>query len=187
MYISRYAIESWGIFYAQTEKGYSNIEASEIIGMTAITGILGTAVSGLISDRLFSGSRNAPALISGLLNVLSLTIFLFYPNANITSDIIAMLIHGFAIGVLITFLGGLMAVDLSPKNATGAAMGLVGIASYIGAGIQEVLSGLLISNSQSTLNNQIVYDFSVAKYFWLGSAILSAIIALSVWKAKVEN
>ncbi len=187
MYISRYAIESWGIFYAQTEKGYSNIEASEIIGMTAITGILGTAVSGLISDRLFSGSRNAPALISGLLNFLSLTLFLFYPNANFTTDVIAMLIHGFAIGVLITFLGGLMAVDLSPKNATGAAMGLVGIASYIGAGIQELLSGFLISNSQTTLNNQIVYDFSVAKYFWLGSAILSVIIALSVWKAKVEN
>jgi len=63
MYISRYAIESWGIFYAQAEKGYTNIQAGEIIGLTAITGIAGTAISGFISDKFFKGSRNIPALV----------------------------------------------------------------------------------------------------------------------------
>lgn len=187
MYISRYAIESWGIFYAQAQKGYTNVQAGEIIGMTAITGIIGTAISGLVSDKFFKGSRNIPALVAGLLNILSIAIFLFYPNANFWTDAFAMLIHGFAIGILITFLGGLMAVDLAPKKAAGAAMGLIGIASYIGAGVQELISGFLISDSKTVVNSVTIYDFSVAKYFWLVAAILSVITACFVWNAKRGN
>ena len=184
MYISRYAIESWGIFYAQAQKGYSNIEAGEIIGMTAITGIIGTAISGLISDKYFKGSRNIPALTAGLLNIISIAIFLFYPEASFWTDALAMLIHGFAIGILITFLGGLMAVDLAPKKAAGAAMGLIGIASYIGAGIQELISGFLIGDTKIIVDNVITYDFSVARYFWLSAAMVSVLIALPLWKAQ---
>jgi len=184
MYISRYAIESWGIFYAQAEKGYTNIQAGEIIGLTAITGIVGTAISGLISDKFFKGSRNIPALVAGVLNIISLSIFLFYPNGNVWMDSAAMLVHGFAIGILITFLGGLMAVDIAPKQATGATMGLIGIASYAGAGIQELISGFLISDKKIVVNNIVSYDFSIARYFWFGAALLSTIVALLVWDAK---
>lgn len=184
MYISRYAIESWGIFYAQAEKGYTNIQAGEIIGLTAITGIVGTAISGLISDKFFKGSRNIPALVAGMLNMVSLSIFLFYPNGNVWMDSAAMLVHGFAIGILITFLGGLMAVDIAPKQATGATMGLIGIASYAGAGIQELISGFLISDKKVVVNNVVSYDFSIARYFWFGAALLSTIVALLVWDAK---
>ena len=35
-------------------------------------GIVGTVASGLISDKLFKGSRNIPALDMGLMNVLAL-------------------------------------------------------------------------------------------------------------------
>lgn len=184
MYVSRYAIESWGIFYAQAQKGYSNIEAGQIIGLTAITGIIGTVVSGIISDKFFKGSRNIPALVAGILNILSLSIFLFYPDGNVWMDSVAMLVHGFSIGILITFLGGLMAVDIAHKKATGAAMGLIGIASYIGAGIQELISGVLISGSKVEVNNVASYDFTIARYFWLGAAFFSAITVLFVWKAK---
>ena len=187
MYISRYAIESWGIFYAQVEKDYTNVEAGQIIGLTAITGIIGTVVSGIVSDKFFKGSRNVPALIAGVLNIVSLSIFLFYPNGNVWMDSAAMLIHGFAIGILITFLGGLMAVDIAPKQATGATMGLIGIASYAGAGIQELISGFLISDKKVIVNNIVSYDFSIARYFWFGAALLSMLIALLVWKAKQKD
>ena len=187
MYISRYAIESWGIFYAQAEKGYTNIQAGEIIGLTAITGIIGTVISGIVSDKFFKGSRNIPALIAGILNIVSLSIFLFYPNGNVWMDSAAMLIHGFAIGILITFLGGLMAVDIAPKQATGATMGLIGIASYAGAGIQELISGFLISDKKMIVNNIVSYDFSIARYFWFGAALLSALVALLVWNAKMRK
>ena len=141
MYVSRYGIESWGIYYLEVQKGYSTIEASSIISVSAISGIIGTVVSGIVSDRFFKGSRNVPALLAGILNVLSISIFLFYPNENPWVDTLAMILFGFAIGVLITFVGGLMAVDIASKKASGAALGLIGIASYIGAGFQDIASG----------------------------------------------
>ena len=134
MYISRYAIESWGIFYLQAEQGYSGIQASSIISVSAISGIVGTFISGFISDRFFKGSRNVPALIAGIINVVSLSLFLYYPEASILMYTLTMISFGFAIDILITFLGGLMAVDIASKKASGAALGLIGIASYIGAG-----------------------------------------------------
>ena len=187
MYISRYAIESWGIFYAQAEKGYTNLEAGQIIGLTAITGIIGTAISGFISDKFFKGSRNIPALLAGILNIVSVSVFLFYPNGNVWLDSAAMLVHGFAIGILITFLGGLMAIDIAPKQATGATMGLIGIASYVGAGLQELMSGFLISDKKVIVDNIITYDFSIARYFWFGATLLSALVALLVWNAKMRK
>ena len=63
-------------------------------------------------------------------------------------DVTAMILFGTSIGVLLCFLGGLMAVDIAPRNASGAALGVVGIASYIGAGLQDVMSGVLIEGNK---------------------------------------
>ncbi|MCE4566604.1 MFS transporter [Maribellus sp. CM-23] len=187
MYISRYAIESWGIFYLEVQKGYTNMEASSIISVSAISGIIGTVVAGIISDKVFKSSRNIPALIAGLLNIFSMTLFLFYPDGNIWMDTFSMVISGFAFGILITFLGGLMAIDIASKKASGAALGLVGIASYIGAGLQDVASGFLIENGKSTIETFSTYDFTIAKWFWLGAAIISVVLALMVWNAKPKD
>lgn len=187
MYISRYSIESWGIYYLQAQKGYSNMEASSIISVSAVSGIVGTVISGFISDRFFHGSRNVPALIAGILNVVSLSLFLFFPDGNVWADTLSMVISGFALGILITFLGGLMAVDIASKKASGAALGLIGIASYIGAGIQDLVSGFLIRANHTSLHGVENYDFSTVKIFWLGAAVLSVIAALFVWNAKAED
>jgi len=187
MYISRYSIESWGIYYLQAQKGYTNLEASSIISVSAVSGIVGTVISGFISDRFFHGSRNVPALIAGILNVVSLLLFLFFPDGNIWADTLSMVVSGFALGILITFLGGLMAVDIASKKASGAALGLIGIASYIGAGIQDLVSGFLIGANHTSLNGVENYDFSTVKIFWLGAALLSVVAALLVWNAKAED
>ena len=187
MYISRYAIESWGIFYLEAQKGYSNMEASSIISVSAISGIVGTVVAGIISDKIFKSSRNIPALVAGLLNIFSMSLFLFYPDGNAWMDTFSMVISGFAFGILITFIGGLMAIDIASKKASGAALGLVGIASYIGAGVQDIVSGFLIADGKSVVENVSTYDFTIAKWFWLGAAIISVILALMVWNAKQED
>jgi len=188
MYVSRYGIESWGIFYLEAQKGYTTLEASSIVSVSAISGIIGTMISGIISDKFFKGSRNVPVLVAGILNVLAISLFLFYPDGHAWIDTLSMLLFGFAIGILITFIGGLMAVDIASKKASGAALGLVGVASYIGAGIQDVVSGFLIENNHHTvLNGPDTYDFSTAKIFWLASAVLSMILVLFVWNAKAKD
>lgn len=107
------------------------MDASFIISICPVCGIVGTIFSGVISDKLFGGCRNVPALIFGLMNVLALSLFLLVPGVHFWIDVLAMVLFGLGIGVLICFLGGLMAVDIAPRNASGAALGVVGIASYI--------------------------------------------------------
>ena len=187
MYISRYAVNSWGVFYLEAQKGYSTLDASFIISVNSVCGIVGTAFSGYISDKLFNGRRNIPALIFGLLNVGALSIFLLVPGVHYWLDVIAMIMFGLGIGVLLCFLGGLMAVDIAPRNASGAALGVVGIASYVGAGIQDVMSGILIEGNKTIVDGQDVYDFTAINYFWIGAALLSVICALLVWNAKASR
>lgn len=187
MYISRYAVNSWGVFYLETMKGYSTLDASFIISISSVCGIVGTIASGLISDKLFKGSRNIPALVFGLVNVVALCLFLLVPGVHFIIDVIAMVLFGLGIGVLICFLGGLMAVDLAPKNASGAALGVVGVASYIGAGVQDIMSGWLIEGHKHFVNGSEVYDFTYINYFWIGAALMSVILTLLVWNAKANN
>ena len=184
MYISRYAVNSWGVFYLQAEKGYSTLDASFIISISSVFGIVGTMFSGVISDRFFGGRRNIPALIFGLMNVFALCLFLLVPGVHFWMDALAMILFGLGIGVLICFLGGLMAVDIAPRNASGAALGVVGIASYIGAGLQDVMSGVLIEGNKRLVDGVEVYDFTYINWFWIGAAILSVLLALLVWNAR---
>lgn len=187
MYISRYAVNSWGVFYLEAQKGYTTLDASFIISVSSVCGIIGTMFSGVISDKLFGGSRNVPALIFGLMNVVALCLFLLVPGVHFWLDIVAMVLFGSGIGVLLCFLGGLMAVDIAPRNASGAALGIVGIASYIGAGLQDVMSGLLIEGNKRLVDGVEVYDFTYINWFWIGAALMSALLALLVWNAGKKN
>lgn len=184
MYVSRYAVNSWGIFYLQAQKGYTTLDASFIISVSSVCGIIGTMFSGVISDKFFCGRRNVPALIFGVVNVVALCLFLLFPGVHFWIDILAMVLFGLGIGVLICFLGGLMAVDIAPRCASGAALGVVGIASYIGAGLQDIVSGILIQGYKTVENGKEVYDFTYINWFWIGSAALSVVFALFVWNAK---
>ena len=187
MYISRYAVNSWGVFYLQAEKGYSTLDASFIISISSVFGIVGTMFSGVFSDRFFGGRRNIPALIFGLMNVFALCLFLLVPGVHFLMDALAMMLFGLGIGVLICFLGGLMAVDIAPRNASGAALGVVGIASYIGAGLQDVMSGVLIEGNKQLVDGVEVYDFTYINWFWIGAALLSVLLALLVWNARSKE
>ena len=183
MYVSRYAVNSWGVRFLEMEKGYSLELATTVIGINALLGIFGTVLSGWFSDKFFKGKRNMPAFIFGVLNTIALTLFLLGGD-SLVLNVISMVFFGIAIGVLICFLGGLMAVDIAPRNASGAALGVVGIASYVGAGIQDVMSGILIEGNKAVVDGVEVYDFTAINWFWIGAAVLSVLCALMVWNAK---
>ncbi len=187
MYVSRYAVNSWGIFFLENEKGYTTVEASSIVGVSSVCGIIGTVLSGVLSDKLFKGQRNVPALIFGVCNTIAIALFVFIPGGYFAVDVLSMILFGLSIGVLICYLGGLMAMDIAPKKASGAALGVVGIASYIGAGIQDILSGYLIGNGKKVIADIAVYDFSSIRYFWIGAAAASFVLCACLWKVKVKS
>lgn len=182
MYISRYAVNSWGPYYFETAKGYSLTEANSLVAISAVCGILGTASSGFISDKFFQGHRNIPALIYGLMNVGGISMFLLGPQGVWWIDVSSMIIFGLAIGALICYLGGLMAIDIASKKASGAALGIVGIMSYAAAGIQDIASGFLIEKNKTVIGDETIYDFTSITLFWIGAAVMSVLLALLTWK-----
>ena len=191
MYISRYSLNSWGILFLQEEKGFELADATFIISINALLGIVGTVLAGWMSDVLFKGDRKMPAFVSGIMLSVSYALFVYGGN-EYWVNIASMVLFGIAIGVLIAFLGGLMAIDVVPRKATGAALGIVGCASYIAAGIQDVVSGWLIdSNLTESVNElgEVVkhYDFSSAALFWIGASVISFLLPILNWGKKVKE
>ena len=182
-YVTRYAINSWGVFFLQEAKGYSALQAASIISANAIAGIAGTFFSGIVSDRFFGGSRHLPAFLFGLLYVAAIAFFVLGPTSAF-GDTLAMVLFGVAMGVLLAYLGGMMAIDLVDRAAVGTATGIVGVASYLGAAVQDLLSGHFIQAGRTIVAGQVHYDFAVAGSLWIGSAALSCLTALLVWQPR---
>ena len=182
MYVARYAVNGWGTLVLEG-KGFSTTEATSIISINAWCGIFGTVLSGFLSDKLFKGDRQLPALVAGILHVISLIIFL-YGGDSVAINVLAMILRGLAIGVLICFLGGLMAVDIVPRKASGSALGIVGLVSYIFASTQDIVSGILIDKGTTVVDGVKHIDFTQVGYLWIGAAIISFILPLFNWKKR---
>ena len=189
MYMSRYAINELGMFFLQKTKGFELLEASSIIAVNTIAGIVGTVCAGWISDTLFKGDRKWPALAAGVMESVALVLFLYGGDGWVV-NIAAMVLFGIAIGVLISFIGGLMAVDLVPRKATGAALGIVGLASYAAAGLMNIISGWLIDGHavRDQLTGEIIqYDFTYVSAFWVAAAVISFLLPILNWKRKKQE
>ena len=186
MYITRYAINSWGILYLQEIRGYSLIEAGSIIGLNTFTGILGCVAYGFISDKYFDARRPPVTLMFGLVEIASLFLIFFGPESTVVLTI-AFLIYGFTLSGLLAVLGGLFAIDIAPKNISGAAMGFIGLFSYIGAGIQEKISSLLIKTPEIDNTSAALYSFDDAIFFWIFASVVSFLLSLTLWNKKITG
>lgn len=183
-YIARYAIESWGVVYLTSQKGYDMMGAAGVMAYMQVAGIFGALLCGWISDKFFNHKRNAPALIYGILYSAAIGLFLWAPQ-SFTMDMLCMTFYGFTMGALVCYLGGLMAVDIVPKRVTGAAMGMIGLLSYAGAAIQEFITGKLMIIE--VIDGEKIYNFTYAGDFWFGAAVLSTLLTLLVWNAKAKD
>ncbi|MGI9232652.1 MAG: MFS transporter [Woeseiaceae bacterium] len=184
MYIARYAINSWAIFFLQQGKGYELVDAASAMAAYPIFGLAGAVFSGLISDKLFRARRDIPTLMYGVLLVTALTSFYLIPPGYLWLDAIALGAFGFAIGGLVVFLAGLTAIDLLPVRAAGAVKGVIGLFSYLGAATQDWVSGLMIESTKQVADGVASYDFKNVFIFWIGAAVASILLAMIAWNAK---
>jgi OPA family sugar phosphate sensor protein UhpC-like MFS transporter len=187
MTMTRYAINSWGILYLQESKGYSMLQAGGLVALNPLAGIAGCAAYGFISDKLFNARRPPVNLICGLLEIGALLVLFFSPPGHPALLTAAFVVYGFAIAGLITSLGGLWGMDIVPKNAAGAIMGFIGVFAYIGAAVQERVSGLLINRGTTMINGVRHYDFSAPILFWLGTSVVSLVLATALWNVRASD
>jgi len=187
-YIARYAIESWGVVFLTEAKGYSLMKASAIISISQFAGIAGAITCGLISDIFFHHKRSVPCLLFGIFFVISTAMFVYVPHEHYWSDYVSMTIFGYTVYALVTYLGGLMAVDICSKKATGAAMGVIGLFSYAGASLQEAVGGYLIDAHKTVgVEGKTIYDFTAVGHFWVAASVFALVLPLLVWNAKPED
>ena len=175
--LTKYGLMEWGVLYLQGGRGYSLETASWIIGFSAVFAILGTVGAGWLSDVVFKGNRVRPALVSGLVALVALALFLFADGDKVTMAIYVS-VFSLAIGVLYCVVSGLMAIDIVPRKATGAALGVVGISSYMTIGLQNIISGLLIDRNMTADG----YNFTPVAIFWLLAVLLSFAVPILNWK-----
>lgn len=191
--VARYGMSNWGPLYLSVAKDYSGAAAGSLLAIYPVAEIFGSVTSGYVSDKFFNAKRNAPAFIYGLLEIASLLTLYLTPAGHRWMDAIALAVFGFALGGLLVYLGGLMAIDLVSRKAAGAAMGLVGLLTYIVAAIQDTLSGYLIDASKTVIDGSTSYSFKLVFTVWIGALVLSTLFAASLWifsrlsKSKVEG
>jgi MFS transporter, OPA family, sugar phosphate sensor protein UhpC len=180
LYVGRYGMGNWGPLYLQTVKAYSATAAGTVMAAYPMANLVGSVSSGFVSDYLFGSRRSIPAFIYGLLEVLSLLALYWVPPGHPFLDSAILAVFGFGMGGLLVYLGGLMAIDLVSRRAAGAAMGLVGLFSYLVAGIQDTLSGYLLDASKVVHDGTTTYSFRLVFEVWLGALVLSMLLAASL-------
>ena len=181
VYITQYAISGWGVLFLQKAKDFSLQGATQIIAFSEAFGVAGTIFAGWLSDTLFRGDRVKPVLISGIFCCASLLLFLF-TGGSYLMNILYVSVFSLFIGVLYCIVAGLMAVDIVPRKATGAALGIVGISSYVAAAIQDVVTGYLIEGGADK-----AYDFTSAAIFWTAACVLSFVLPVLNWRSMMKK
>lgn len=184
MYVSRYAINDWGILYLQEAKGYSLVQAGSILALNTLAGMAGAVTYGFISDNLFHARRPPVTLLYGIAETAALATVLYSPPGHPILLSIAFALFGFSLSGLLAVLGGLFAIDLVPKHATGAVMGIIGAFSYLGAALQDNITGLLLDRHSTLSHGTRHHNFSAVCLFWLSSSILSLLLASTLWRVK---
>jgi OPA family sugar phosphate sensor protein UhpC-like MFS transporter len=186
MYVTRYAISSWGILYLQEGRGYGLAEASLFMAVGTAAGIAGCLLYGWVSDRWFAAQRPPANFLFAVVELLGLALIFFGPQSSWMLTL-AFVLFGVGLNGLVTSLGGLFAVDIAPKKVAGAAMGLIGVFSYLGAAVQENISGALIESGMQVVGDARSYDFGPAILFWIGSSAVSMVLAATLWRVRLRE
>ncbi len=150
IYVTRYAINSWGILYLQEDaRLLAASRRASLLDDQHAGGHRRLPLYGFISDKLFAARRPPANLLFAITEIAGPRCSSSSGRTNSVALTAGFILFGVGLTGLVTSLGGLFAVDICPKRVAGAAMGVVGIFSYIGAAIQENISGHLIERGMT--------------------------------------
>lgn len=186
--ISRYSISSWGVIFLQEAKGFDLVTAGSIMALSPILGGVGSFLSGIISDKIFKSRHSLTTIVFGVMMLVGISGICYVPAGQYYLTALFVSIFGFGLGVILCFVGGLLAVDLCPRKATGAAMGVIGLLAYGGSAAQDLVNGFLIDSAKVVVNGITTYHFETIIAFWIGSvAIMTLLIVPTLWAKKVKH
>lgn len=105
MYVTRYAINSWGNVYLQEIRGFDLFDANLFIFFNTAAGILGCLAYGFLSDKIFDARRPPANLLFGLMELLPLYVIFWGPDEPWILAV-ALIVYGFGLSGILASLGG---------------------------------------------------------------------------------
>jgi len=186
--IARYSMSSWGVIFLQEYKAYSLVTAGSIMALSPLMGGVGSFFSGIISDKIFKANHALTTIVFGCMMLVGIIGFCYTPAGSPWIDMLWISVFGFGLGVILCFVGGMLAVDLCSRKATGAAMGTIGLLSYGGAAAQDLINGWLMDAAKTVVDGQVIYHFENIMLFWIGAvALMTILIVPTLWAKKVKH
>lgn len=129
-------------------KGFDLVTAGGLMSLSPILSGVGSFFSGIISDKVFKSHHSVTTIVFGIVMLIGIAGICLVPADSPTLTALCIAVFGFGLGVILCFVGGMLAVDLCPRKATGAAMGVIGLLAYGGAALQDIVNGILLDSAR---------------------------------------
>lgn len=173
VYFIKVGIFNWAPIFLRVLKGSNTILIGGQSALYETAGLVGTLMSGIISDKIFKGERNFLSIICMLMLSICLMIFLKNPKSNIYMDALLIFLCGIFIQIP-QVLTGLSSIDCIDKRLGGTANGIVGLFGYIGSAISGALIGYI--------SDQFGWEITI--YFFIAFSILGTLLFTSAYSAS---
>ncbi len=152
VYAIRYTVMDWGPTFLMEDKGVDIVEASGIVSGFEISGMVGMLVGGWALDKVFKGYGGRLLSIYMLLCALFIFLFLKLPVQYVSIFGNKVMLNGMLLwGVGFAVYGpqcliAVLAVNMVPKQAGAAAVGLTGLIGYMSYVISGWGMGKFVDN-----------------------------------------
>lgn len=184
---------TWGSIYLRQVYNLSALDASYILSMVFFGMIVGSPISGWISDNysidilklrvIAKGSRRQPLLFGAVLSILSLFILMFVANLTYVQLLILFFFIGFFSSMQVC--GYPLITESNPSNLVASASSISSMLIMSGGFVLPLFGWLVGFSGDSVIVNQeviySVYDFNLA----MGVLVIGYILAwVSAYSAK---
>lgn len=170
----------WGVPYLTQVHHFSAVEASNIIGMLFIGMMIGSPLSGLISDHM--GLRKRPMIIGAILAIAVMLVVMFAPTMYFVAEIALYLVLGIIISSQVIGYPVIAESNSCSVTATATSLGSVLIMS---GGLLVQFFGWLLDRSGNAqiVDNVKIYppaDFVQANCLMLVGLVIALVAALLI-------
>jgi MFS family permease len=176
----------WGVMYLEHVQGISASLAPEITMMLFVGTMVGSPISGWVSDRI--DRRRLPMLTGAIISLCLVTVLLVVPGLSIISLFVLFFALGFFTSTQI--IGYPVVAERSPPAITAMSVSVVNITTQGGIAIFQPVFGWLMdahanSAHHSTPSTYLGSDFNWAMIIFPAGLIIALLAALFISKRSV--
>ncbi|WED43296.1 MFS transporter [Legionella cardiaca] len=165
----------WGASYLQTVHHLPEIAASNVVSLIFIGSIVGCPLVGWLSDNQ---GRRKPLMLVGAIATL-LTVVPLFMDIALSQTALSILFFGLGFFSSTQVISYPLIAESNPQEITGAATGIASVLIMGGAGVGQVLFGLLIQHHAGiAAQAYTIADFQYAMWMFPLTAVAALLAVL---------